>query len=78
MSTEENKALVRRYIEVVWNQRNLAALDELLAPNCQRYVSVCSCSLPPFGHNLSPQHHHARTEWREIGQPTRRKKLLKR
>ena len=78
MSTEENKALVRRYIEVVWNQRNLAALDELLEPNCQRYVSVCSCPLPPFGHNLSPQHHHARTEWREIGQPTRRKKLLKR
>lgn len=40
MSAEENKALVRRYIEVVWNQRNIAALDELFAPNYQRHVSA--------------------------------------
>jgi len=30
MSLEENKAIVRRFIEE-WNKRNLAALDELLA-----------------------------------------------
>src|SRR5215471_2005480 len=29
MSTEENKALVRRAIEEVWNQGNVALLDEL-------------------------------------------------
>jgi len=45
MSTEENKALVRRYIEVVWNQRDLAALDELLAPNYRRYVSATAAPL---------------------------------
>ena len=33
MSTEDNKALVRRLIEVVWNQGNLAVFDELYAPN---------------------------------------------
>ncbi len=33
MSTEENKALVRRLIEEVWNQGHLAVFDELYAPN---------------------------------------------
>ena len=33
MSTEENKALVRRAIEEVWNQGNVALADELYAPN---------------------------------------------
>ncbi len=33
MSTEENKALVRRLIEEVWNQGNLAVFDELYDPN---------------------------------------------
>ncbi len=33
MSTEENKALSRRLIEEVWNQGNLAVIDELIAPN---------------------------------------------
>ena len=32
MSTEENKALMRRWIEAV-NQRNLAVLDELCVPD---------------------------------------------
>ena len=31
MSTEENKAIVRRIFEEVWNQGNLAAADEFLA-----------------------------------------------
>ncbi len=32
MSVEENKALVCRLMEEVWNQKNLAALDEITAP----------------------------------------------
>ena len=31
MSTEENKVLLRRLFEEVWNQGNLATVDELLA-----------------------------------------------
>ncbi len=33
MSTEDNKALVRRHFEEVLNQGNFAVLDELYAPN---------------------------------------------
>ena len=33
MSTEDNKAIVRRFFEEVQNQGNVAAVDELLAPN---------------------------------------------
>ena len=33
MSAEENKAVVRRYYEEVWNQGNLTVVDELYAPN---------------------------------------------
>src|SRR5260221_3091270 len=33
MSTEENKAIVRRLLEEGFNQRNLALFDELYAPN---------------------------------------------
>src|SRR2546425_11612355 len=36
MSTEENKALVRRGIEEVWNQKKVAIVDELAATD---YVS---------------------------------------
>ncbi len=31
MSTEENKALVRRFVEEFWNEGNMAAADELMA-----------------------------------------------
>ena len=33
MSTEDNKAIVRRFFEEVQNQGNVAVVDELLAPN---------------------------------------------
>jgi predicted ester cyclase len=49
MSAEENKALVRRYIKVVWNKRNVAALDQLLAPNYRRYVSATTAPLSREG-----------------------------
>ena len=32
MSADENKALFRRYIEEVFNKRNVGALDEILSP----------------------------------------------
>ena len=39
MSPEENKAIVRRYLEEAWNQRNLGIFDELMDSNYARYLS---------------------------------------
>jgi steroid delta-isomerase-like uncharacterized protein len=33
MSTESNKAIIRRFFEEAFNQGNLAVLDEIIAPN---------------------------------------------
>ena len=41
MSTEENKAIVRRYIDEAVNKGNLGVLDELMDPN---YVNPKSAS----------------------------------
>ena len=40
MSTEDNKATVRRCIEEVINQHNLAAVDQLVAPNFVGHFSA--------------------------------------
>ena len=34
---ETNEELVRRFFEEVWNQKNEAAVDEFLAPDCVAY-----------------------------------------
>jgi steroid delta-isomerase-like uncharacterized protein len=39
MSTEDNKTLVRRFIEEGWNQKNLALFDELAASNFTHHDS---------------------------------------
>ena len=39
MSLEENKAIVRRYLEEAWNRGNVGILDELMAPSYARYMS---------------------------------------
>jgi len=33
MSAEENKAMVRRYVDEVWNKGNLGIIDELFSPD---------------------------------------------
>ena len=35
MSVEENKALVRRFVEEFWSAGNLAAADELIAEDAR-------------------------------------------
>jgi len=44
MSLQENKALVRRFVEEVQNQHNLAALDELFSPD---FVDHSGMTSPP-------------------------------
>ena len=38
MSTEENKAILRRIIEEIWNKGDLAVVDELIATNYVYHV----------------------------------------
>ena len=38
MSAEENKALVERFVEEFWNEGNLSAADELMAPYAQIHL----------------------------------------
>ena len=45
MSAEDNKAVIRRLIEEVYNQGNLDAVDELMAPDVLDHAAV-------------PQHRH--------------------
>ena len=40
MSVEENKANARRFYEEVFNQGNLAAIDELSAPNIVDHTAM--------------------------------------
>ena len=39
MTAEQNKALLHRYIEEVWDKANPAAVDDFLAPNYRRHRS---------------------------------------
>lgn len=44
MSIEQNKQIMRRMIEEIWNQGNLATADELFAPE---HTSPSAPQLPP-------------------------------
>ena len=46
MSAEENKALVHRFVEEFWNEGNMSAADQLMAPDAQIHL--------PTGDLVSP------------------------
>lgn len=72
MSTEENKALVRRFYDEVTNGRNVAVLDELLAPNFEGFTDDgldLHQNREEFKHmiammlNAFPDHHQTIHDW---------------
>src|SRR5260370_22260291 len=72
MSTEANKALVRRFYDEVTNGRNVAVLDELLAPNFEGFKvegTDHGQNREAFKHmitmvlNAFPDHHQTIHDW---------------
>ncbi len=53
MSTEDNKALVRRFFEEVYNKGNVAAVDELVAPNIVGHFDFPTNAPVPAEYQLS-------------------------
>ncbi len=49
MSIETNKALVRRFLEEAFNKRNLAVMDEIIAPNFGNHNSPGLNEIGPEG-----------------------------
>jgi steroid delta-isomerase-like uncharacterized protein len=47
MSTEQNKALARRFIEEIWNQKNLVIAKELIAATYVFHTPGSPPGLPP-------------------------------
>jgi steroid delta-isomerase-like uncharacterized protein len=40
MSNDENKAIFQRLVDDLWKNRNLAAADELFAPNAPNHIPI--------------------------------------
>ena len=49
MSAEDNKALVRRYLETLWAQCDTPAVEAFLAPHYQRHLTPHTPPLPREG-----------------------------
>ena len=48
MSIEENRAVVRRFIDEFWNKGTLAVLDEIAAPNFAHQLNAETRSLEAY------------------------------
>jgi predicted ester cyclase len=59
MSTEQNKMLARRLFEEVWSSKNLAVVDELVAPNFVFHNSVQTLYGPEGYKQFATTYHNA-------------------
>jgi len=53
MSTEENKAMDRRFFEEVWNRGNLAVVDELMSSDFKSHDPTIAAGSAGFKHFVS-------------------------
>jgi hypothetical protein len=64
MSTEDNKAIVHRFYEEVWNKGNVAAVDELIAPNyVNHFDSPTNVSVPERFQQSREETKHFIPQW---------------
>jgi steroid delta-isomerase-like uncharacterized protein len=62
MSAEQNKAIVRRFIEELWNNRNLDVADEIFAADCITHQLRSGAELVAAPRNPEVVKKHV-TEW---------------
>lgn len=62
MTQEDNKRLVRRHFEEIWNCRNLAACEELMATDFTENAAAPFARSAP-GHVSGPQAMRGTVEW---------------
>jgi predicted ester cyclase len=62
MSSEENKAIILRFYEELWNNRNLSVADEIIAPDCVTHQLQSGVGLAGVPRSPEAVKHHVR-EW---------------
>ncbi len=62
MSTEQNIAIVRRFYQEIWNERNLAVVTEIFAPNCVTHQLSSGAALETAPRDPETVKHHV-AEW---------------
>ena len=62
MSAELNKAIVRRFYQEIWNERNLAVADEIFAPGCVTHQLSSGAAIETAPRDPATVKHHV-TEW---------------
>ena len=63
MSTEENKALVERFVEEFWNKGDLSAADELMAPDAQIHLPTGDVVNPEEAKGFAAMWHESFPDW---------------
>jgi steroid delta-isomerase-like uncharacterized protein len=62
MSAEQNKRIVRRFFEELWNERRFDDADELFAPECVTYQLTSGAETAAVPRNAEAVKEHVR-EW---------------
>jgi steroid delta-isomerase-like uncharacterized protein len=62
MSAELNKAIVRRFYQEIWNERNLTVADEIFAPDCVTHQLSSRAAIETAPRDPATVKHHV-AEW---------------
>ncbi len=64
MSAKQNKAIVQRFYQELWNERNLTVADEIFAPNCVTHQLSSGAAIETVPRDPKTVKDHL-TEWLE-------------
>jgi steroid delta-isomerase-like uncharacterized protein len=61
-STQQNRAVVQRFYQEIWNERNLAVVEEIFAPNCVTHQLSSGAAIETASRDPETVKHHV-GEW---------------